>query len=156
MSTPETVCPISANASAIALIPGPPTPITCTRRGCDRSSGAIGTVVAERADVARSEVDAAITTPPRLRRDPLGPGRCWPALLVSAARRNRLDQLGQRSSAMDLAELERRGRQRTELVGAIPQPGDHARQRPDLRLGDQDARALIRQPAGVRRLMVLG
>ena len=45
-------------------MPGPPTPITCSRRGCDRSSGAIGTLAAERAGAARSGVDAAITTRP--------------------------------------------------------------------------------------------
>ena len=64
MSTPETAWPISASASAIALMPGPPTPITCTRRGWDRSSGATGTLAEERAGTARSVVDAAITTRP--------------------------------------------------------------------------------------------
>ena len=35
-------------------MPGPPTPITWTRRGCDRSSGATGTLV--------EGVEATITT----------------------------------------------------------------------------------------------
>ena len=38
-SLPDTSWPISASAMAIALMPGPPTPTTCSRSGVDRSSG---------------------------------------------------------------------------------------------------------------------
>jgi hypothetical protein len=101
MSTPDTVWPISASANAIALIPGPPAPITCTRRGCERSSGATGTLAVERAGAARSGVDAAITTRP-------GYGRTRGDVcdgLGSTRSRHRLDQLGERAAAVERPEL---------------------------------------------------
>src|SRR5580658_3453420 len=38
-SLPETVWPIEHSTVAMALMPAPPTPITCTRRGTRGSSG---------------------------------------------------------------------------------------------------------------------
>ncbi len=41
-SEPDTRCPIAASTEAIADIPAPPTPTTCTRIGTDRSIAVIG------------------------------------------------------------------------------------------------------------------
>ena len=54
-SEPDTMCPISANAIAIALMPGPPTPTTCSRCWWERSSGGTG---AAAAGIGRAASDA--------------------------------------------------------------------------------------------------
>ena len=70
---PTRAWPISARAMAIALIPGPPTPITWRRSGADRSSGAAGRrrrpstlgLARRRATVLHERASAHCGGPPR-------------------------------------------------------------------------------------------